>query len=713
MRQQPGNSVQNDVWHEQVKLTYKQTPMAVISGFGIIIAIISMLIDKVATNTLLIWSAVITLVLISSIITYYLYSKSSIEAKQQSQWAILASLLTFFRAAPWAVIGIIAFNTHVEPLFIFVLVILLGLASGSILGSGAIFSNFLIFSITVLLPTIYLLLFKSPNDFFFTMGWLTFFYIAVISLAARNYNRTLIDALSLRFQNEELADSLSDERTKLVNEIEQRKTIQQELERAKQKAESANEAKSHFLANMSHEIRTPLTSIIGYADTLNRDGELTPAVKKQAIETIAHNSHHLLSVISDILDLTKIDSDKIEVECLSVDVPEIFHDLNNIYSPAIMAKQLEFETNFHFPLPLYIDSDPTRLRQILFNLLNNAIKFTPQGKISIDVRFDVNSGTLLTSVCDTGIGMSTTEMENLFSPFVQADASTTRKFGGTGLGLTISKKLAILLGGDIKIESKKNEGSCFTLSIDAGADWPQHMQKEFSPKKERVDDHSTIALGGKVLLAEDAKDIQQLIKLLVEKSGIQITIVDNGQQAVDQAMKEEFDLVLMDIQMPIMDGLTAIRTLREKGYTGALVCLSANAMDDDRRRVKAAGGDDLLAKPFDTSRLFKVLSEHLNKELKDLETQSNFTALELEELTTVYRNMFTDHLQRIHQIFAQRDFAELQKIIHSLKGSGGTLGHHTVTTIATQLEDLIKNGDYVPIADLIHQLQTYYDENIH
>ncbi|MDH5217914.1 MAG: ATP-binding protein, partial [Gammaproteobacteria bacterium] len=570
---------------------------------------------------------------------------------------------------------------------------------------------FLTFASTVLLPSIILLLTSDQNPFHFTMGLLAIFYLIIISLAAHNYNRTLKDALNLRFENAELADNLFDERNKLVSEVEQRKNAQDELILAKQKAEAANSAKSRFLANMSHEIRTPLSSVIGYADIL-KNKEQPYEIQQQAIETISRSSHHLLNIISDILDLTKIESGKIDIESLPVVVHKLFDEIECTYQPLLAEKQIQLNINYQYPLPEVIDTDPTRFRQILFNLLNNAIKFTNTGSIDINIKYEAKNSKLMIEIKDTGIGMSQKSLETLFDAFVQADLSTTRRYGGSGLGLTISKKLSQLLGGDLDVESQENFGSTFKLSIFAGDNANHYTTHHFDTNIQSSSTDINNHLTGHVLLAEDGKDLQLLIKLFSEQLGLTITTVENGKEALDAVASQHFDLILMDIQMPVMDGLTAIRELRRQNCTTPILCLSANAMEDNRRQVIDAGGDDLLAKPFNAETFNKAISGFLSTDNSSDVAHHVFTKEEMETLVSVYKEMFTNHLRDIKEYYQTRQLAELLKVVHSLKGSGGSLGHAAVTDISKQLEALLKKEHYEEAKPLIQQLDDYFHDNI-
>ncbi|MDO9356174.1 MAG: ATP-binding protein, partial [Solirubrobacteraceae bacterium] len=340
------------------------------------------------------------------------------------------------------------------------------------------------------------------------------------------------------------------------------------LSLARDEAVAASQSKSSFLANMSHEIRTPLTSIIGFAELL-QDARVPAAEKDDAARTIVRNGRHLLEVINDILDMSKIESNQLTLEKIAFGLPKLLSDIAALASSRAQEKSLLFTIEHHLPLPPAIRTDPVRLKQVLLNFCSNAIKFSAQGEVRLDVRFESVGERLVFEVTDTGIGMSERELARLFKPFVQADVSTTRKFGGTGLGLYISKQLADMLGGEIAVTSRPGQGSCFSLSVPVGM--PLHAPEMLTSDHD-FDDFQRPAfqitaveipnLSGRVLVAEDGADNQRLLGSYLRRAGVEFDIVGNGRLAVEHALAHEYALVLMDIQMPVMDGIAATETLR-------------------------------------------------------------------------------------------------------------------------------------------------------
>ncbi len=402
------------------------------------------------------------------------------------------------------------------------------------------------------------------------------------------------------------------------------------LEQCSMAAHTATRAKSEFLANMSHEIRTPLTAILGYADLLIES--LTHAEDRQSVATIKRNGEYLLAIINDILDLSKIEAGRLDVEHIACSTARIFAELVSLMSVSAEAKGLRLRMENEGPLPEIITSDPVRLRQILINLIGNAVKFTEAGEVRVTVRLLKESPgepKLQIDVTDTGIGMSPEQVSRLFQPFAQADSSTTRKFGGTGLGLTISKRLAIMLGGDIVVHSVPGKGSTFTVTVGVGSLQGVQFYNQLSVVRSHsaaTAMPSSIKLNGRILLAEDGPDNQRLISFVLRKAGAEVVVAQNGQEAVDLVLAEQanaiatngekkqcrpFDLVLMDVQMPIMDGYEATRRLREEGFTGPIIALTAHAMPQDIQKSLSAGCDLHLSKPIDRDVLLTTIAQRL------------------------------------------------------------------------------------------------------
>jgi len=387
---------------------------------------------------------------------------------------------------------------------------------------------------------------------------------------------------------------------------------------------TAAQAKSEFLTNVSHEIRSPMTAVVGFAENLLDPG-LDDSDRWEAIQAIRRNAEHLLGVVNDILDISKIEANRLEIELIECSPCAILGDIAAMMRSRAKDKGLQFAIEYVGPMPTSIRTEPTRLRQILVNLVGNAIKFTESGGVRVVARCipdyrvvdGVTEGAVQLDVVDTGIGMTPEQMGRLFQPFVQADASVARRFGGTGLGLVISRKLCEALKGSIRVESKLGCGSMFRVILPIGSlhgvrmiEWPDELPVS-SPLATAWTPERLLA-NMQVLLAEDGPDNQRLLSFVLRKAGAEVTLADNGQAAVSLALaaKERgkpFAVVLMDMQMPVLDGYTAISLLRHKGYTGAIVALTAHAMHGDRERCLAIGCTDYLTKPVAREKLVQVV----------------------------------------------------------------------------------------------------------
>ena len=403
------------------------------------------------------------------------------------------------------------------------------------------------------------------------------------------------------------------------------------LEEAKTLAESANRAKSEFLANMSHEIRTPMTAILGFTDVLLEHGNLenAPAERVDAARTIKSNGEHLLGLINDILDLSKIEAGKMTVELMDCSPCALVAGVASLMQVRAGAKGLPLQIEYRGPIPETIRTDPTRLRQILVNLVANAIKFTEVGAVRLITYLAdaADPPALCFDVVDTGIGMTLEQSARLFQVFAQADGSTTRKYGGTGLGLTISRRLAWILGGDVSlVASQPSAGSHFRATVATGPlagvsmiDDPLSATTVCGGVHAETPEAVALTLfGSRILLAEDGPDNQRLITHVLKKAGASVTVVENGHEAVEAAMAAQqagspFHVVLMDMQMPVMDGYEATRCLRAFNYTGPIIALTAHAMAGDRQKCLAVGCDDYAAKPIDRARLLETIQRCVSR----------------------------------------------------------------------------------------------------
>ena len=430
-------------------------------------------------------------------------------------------------------------------------------------------------------------------------------------------------------------------------DIEDLKQAEASLERARSLAEAANRAKSEFLANMSHEIRTPMSAILGFAEIL-RTEQIDEQQTDGYLETIQRNGQHLLSLINDILDLSKIESGRMELESVSIDPRQIVDGVLDLMRPRAQEKDLDLRMEIAPDLSRSLVTDPVRLKQILVNLMGNAIKFTENGSVTLRVRTEGEDENvrLLCAVQDTGIGMDQTQMERIFQPFSQADNSTTRRFGGTGLGLTISRRLARMLGGELSVTSEIGAGSTFRLVVAGTEISPDTVQAEFdawlhsdstAQLTESVDaplptdkpswlEHDMGSskaseaplAGARILLAEDGADNQVLLRHVLTRAGATLEIAGDGQAAADRLLfprpeDQPIELLLLDMQMPRLDGYQTAKLLRKEGQRIPIVALTAHAMLGDRERCTDAGCDDYATKPIDRAQLIATCARWLGR----------------------------------------------------------------------------------------------------
>ncbi|NOU49317.1 response regulator [Pseudoalteromonas sp. JBTF-M23] len=505
---------------------------------------------------------------------------------------------------------------------------------------------------------------------------------------------TALDALLLAFA---VADKfrLTNEENIELNKNLEGKVLKRtyELEQLASQLRDASESKSRFLANMSHEIRTPMTSIIGYADGIIL-GDITPQERNHAINVILQNSRHVLGLINDILDMSKIEANRLEIELMESNLFKSIMHVESLLGKQIRDKGLEFDLKYHFPLPDNIVIDPTRLRQILLNLTSNALKFTSVGKITIDVA--CSEDVLKISVTDTGIGMTSTEQKELFSAFYQADSSTSRKYGGTGLGLNISKSLANKLNGDISVESEVGSGTVFTLTLGLfttdNTRWVNSLEEASisTPINESVIEAVNTDLKGDVLLAEDHSDNSKLIQRILERMGLKVTAVENGQQAVQAVLENEYDLILMDIQMPVMDGEQALTFIQATGCSAPILALTANTMQHEVERYIKLGFTDHLAKPIDRAEFSKKISHYLNISVVD---EIDIPNEEFDLLKNKYISGLYEQKVQLQNQLKYHDLEGLSKSIHAIKGTAGMFECFEIQNLASKVDGMFR-GNY-------------------
>ncbi|WP_413578411.1 response regulator [Bdellovibrio sp. HCB290] len=401
-------------------------------------------------------------------------------------------------------------------------------------------------------------------------------------------------------------------------DIHDRKTVELKLIDAEKKASAASVSKTNFLANMSHEIRTPMNAILGFTE-LMADEEQSAEERAKWIRTVQRNGDQLLKIIDEILDISKVEAGRLQMERVEVDLESVLEDIHSLLRLQALDKRLDFRINLDNSIPKMIMSDPTRLRQILLNLIGNSIKFTSEGHVHVDVEWVPRTGFELHNrmrfyISDSGVGIHPEHASHLFQPFVQEDSATTRNFGGTGLGLALSRQLARAMGGDVILAgSVPGQGSTFMVEVNAdpieGTFFidilnfaATHDDKAFSFKGNRKLE------GMRVLLVEDVEDNQALVAHFLGAVGVTVEFAENGQEGVEAALAREYDAVLMDIQMPVMDGYEATRRLRAQGYERPIIALTAHALKEETVKSINAGCTYHMAKPINFNQLIDLLT---------------------------------------------------------------------------------------------------------
>jgi signal transduction histidine kinase/CheY-like chemotaxis protein len=500
----------------------------------------------------------------------------------------------------------------------------------------------------------------------------------------------------------------------LPQEMYTRQQLAHDLELANERAERATRAKSDFLAVMSHEIRTPLNAIIGMADVL-ASTPLTPEQKK-CVEVFQRNGVNLLNLINDILDVSKVEAGKLELEQVNFDLRDVIARAFEVIEIRATQKGLRLLREISPDVPPYFVGDPNRLRQVMINLLGNSLKFTEHGSLTIRVERESEPGSLRFAVADTGIGIPKDRLGRIFESFSQADSSTTRKYGGTGLGLNISKRIVERMGGRIWVESNIGEGSTFLFT----ANFPLGEPPELQPASPISSTLTSSTNSLRVLLVDDSEDNRFLFLSYLKNTPCTVDLAENGEQAVERFRQAQYDVVLMDVEMPIMDGYTATREIRKMEASGNIattpvLALTAHAMADMADKAREAGFTGHLIKPIRRATLLDALapyakhSPHPSAVPQSTNVVTNLVMVDpdMEDIVPGYLEKRLAEVAKYQTALAAGDFDAIRMLGHKMKGTGGGYGFPMLTEIGGKIEEQALAHDAEGLRGKIEEFARY------
>lgn len=498
----------------------------------------------------------------------------------------------------------------------------------------------------------------------------------------------------------------------LENKIKQ---LEAEKAGALQELEQARSEHHLLYANLAHELKTPLTAIIGFAEDIIAGHDEDNAIERT--KTIATNGYYLLNLLNGIMDLSKIETQSFSLDLSTFSLHSLLFDIEDIMQQQAKSAGNNFSLSCTYPLPTTIISDRTKLKQVLLNLCSNAIKFTKYGDIELQVCYRRDKHRIEFIVTDNGIGIDSKHLQRIFQPFEQADSSITKKYGGTGLGLFISNQISMLLGNEIKVESTPGKGSVFTVEIDPGhIEESQFIWSEFELRRTSFISSDSLPplLEGNILIAEDNPDNQKLLELMLSQTGADATYVINGQEALEKATSEHYDLILLDVQMPIVNGIEAATMMRASGVSYPIVAVTANNEKKDMDHLLEIGFDDVICKPINRKEFFELLANSLrpapeqrcSESISDIEKALNDDP-EFQKLTESFTDTLKYYATRLENAKTKQHWNEMQSLAHKLKGTAGSFGYPQIGTVAASLEKQLKlNNDEaaLPLAEELLRL---------
>ncbi|MSR30714.1 MAG: response regulator [Gemmataceae bacterium] len=486
----------------------------------------------------------------------------------------------------------------------------------------------------------------------------------------------------------------------------------EEIQKKLVEAETASRAKSSFLANMSHEIRAPIQAVLGYSHIL-ANPNLSQGEREKMTQAMEKSGHFLFQLVKDILDFSKIEAGKEGVEILPCSPWLTLNEVMDTVGLKALEKGLQVEVKALEAIPTLIHTDPVKLRQILVNLVGNAIKYTPRGKVSVDLFLQNQSESentcLAFSILDQGPGLNPAQIAGLFQPFIRVNRAKTDRQAGTGLGLTITQRLAKLLGGAIQVTSSEGEGSCFTFLLPVGE---KELQKRVEPgqlgtlvtsKKHQITSTLSLGMSARILLAEDSEDIQVYFRYLLEKEGLDVEVAGSGAEVMHAVLHQHFDLILLDIQMPDGDGKETARMLRDLGLKIPLLALTAMATKEDEEDCLAAGFDYFLTKPVDREKLLEALGYFLPKSKDDFSLQGK-NIHSPGYLAKVFLDNLAERQSGFRDSLERQDRDALARILHQSRGAAGLFGYSYLAELSGNIENAARTGSSWPV------MEKYYEE---